>query len=387
MKASTELAVISTHIAPAGGYGGVAVSVANLVRSWSDCGHRVGVCSSNASLDGVLKSWDVTSECGTADVRLYHAQRFRRWGFGVGAPWAIWTTVRSAPTTYVSGVATWPTTLGALAALALGRPYTVSLRGGLMRQHLDSIRRDKKLKWLFYRLLTIPTLRRARAIHCTAAPERDAALEVLREGRCPMVVIVANGTPLPDVEPPRRGPLALCYAGRISHEKGIRRFLRIWRAWRRGDERLLVAGDGSGRYFEDFRALAAVDETVRFHGYLHKEDLRRLMADCDFVVLPSGIEGDDVRENFGNSVAEGLALGRPALVTRGLAWDDLEANGAGFTFTPDEADVVRALDRARVGDRARLAAAARRYAERHLSLDVTAETMWRLCQGSPEPES
>lgn len=380
MTRPIDLAVVSTHVAPARGYGGPSVSVANLVRRWSDMGLRVGLCSSDASLGTSVTSEDVTSVCSATDIRLYRAHLFRRWGFGLGAPRATWTTVRSASATYVNGIATFPTTLGALCALALGRPYVVSVRGGLMAQHVDLIRRHKKLKWLFYQLLTVPTLRRARAIHCTAVPERDAVLELLRGGHCPTVAVIANGTQLPSPQPPREGPLSLCYAGRVSHEKGINRFLRLWRTWRRADERLVVAGDGAGSYFDEFRSLVDADETVEFRGYLSSSALRTLMTECDFVVLPSGIEEGDLRENFGNSVAEALALGRPALVTRGLAWDELEARGAGFTFTSDEADILRVLDCARGAVRSALGVRAREYAEQHLAIEVTAEAMWRLCQ-------
>jgi len=383
MNEAIELGVITTHIPPAKGYGGVAVSGGNLVRAWVAAGRRIALCSSDESLGGRLTRDEVAAACGATHVHLYRAQVFPRWGFGAGAPRAVWKTIAAAPAVYVNGIATWPATLGALLCAWLGRPFTVAVRGGLMAEHVDHIRRTKPHKWLFYRWLTMPSLRRARAIHCTSELERDGVAAFLGDGRRPPLAVIANGVELAlSPAPPRAsGPLTICYAGRISREKGINRLLRIWRGWRRDDERMIVAGSGEGRYFGEFQILARSDPTIDFRGYVEPAELRGLMASSDFVTLPSGIEVNDVRENFGNAVAEGLALGRPALVTRGLAWDALEPAGAGILFAPTDDDILRALNRARAVDRAACAAAPRRYAERHLSIAVTAEALWRVCHG------
>lgn len=380
MTATSELAVISTHVPPAQGYGGVASSIGNLLGAWARAGRRVALCSSDASIGKALTSDDVARACGVAAARLFRTWYFDRWGFGPGAPMAVWATLATAPAVYLNGIATWPTTLGALLCRVLGRPYTVALRGGLMAEHVDIIRRRKKLKWLYYRLITLPSLRHARAIHCTSALERDAAAALLAIGAMPPFVVIANGVALPaEVAPPRRGPLTVCYAGRISREKGINRLLRVWRAWRRDDERLIVAGSGAGEYAASFERLVAADPTVSFRGYVSGPELRTIMADSDFIALPSGIEDNDLRENFGNSVAEALALGRPALVTRGLAWDELEPVGAGFLFGANDAEIATALSRARGADRDAMASAARGHAARHLDIDVTAAALWRVC--------
>jgi glycosyltransferase involved in cell wall biosynthesis len=382
MTQPAELAVISTHVPRAQGYGGVASSIGNLLGAWARSGRRVALCSSDASTGRPLTSVDVADACHVASARLYRTWYFDRWGFGPGAPMAVWATLAMAPVAYLNGIATWPTTIGALLCRALGRPYTVALRGGLMAEHVDIIRRRKKLKWLYYRLITLPSLRRAWAIHCTSALERDAAAAVLAGGAIPRLAVIANGVTLPHAAaPPRRGPLVVCYAGRISREKGINRLLKIWRGWRRDDERLIVAGSGTGAYASAFEQLAAADPTVSFRGYVSGAEMRTIMADSDFIVLPSGIEDNDLRENFGNAVAEALALGRPALVTRGLAWDDLEPAGAGFLFGPDDGEIAAALTRARSADRAASAASARAYAARHLDVAVTATSLWRLCMG------
>ena len=116
-------------------------------------------------------------------------------------------------------------------------------------------------------------------------------------------------------------------------------------------------------------------------GWLEREQVRRQMALSDFVVLPSGLENGDMRENFGNAAAEALALGRPVMVTRGLAWDDLDSFGAGLVFDPDDGSVLAAIERAQalgVDGRVAMARAAGDYARRHLSIDQTATRFWSL---------
>lgn len=382
MTAPAELAVISTHVLPAQGYGGVASSIGNLLGAWARTSRRVALCSSDASTGRALTPADVADACGVASARLYRTWYFDRWGFGPGAPMAVWATLAMAPVAYLNGIATWPTTIGVLLCRVLGRPYTVALRGGLMAEHVDIIRRRKKLKWLHYRLITLPSIRHARAIHCTSVLERDAAAAVLSGGPMPRLAVVANGVALPaTVAPPRQGPLVVCYAGRISREKGINRLLRVWRDWRRDDERLVVAGSGTGEYAAAFERLVAADPTLSFRGYVSGPELRTIMTGSDFIALPSGVEDNDLRENFGNAVAEALALGRPALVTRGLAWDDLESTGAGFLFGADDSEIATALTRARSADRVAMGAAARAHAARHLDIAATAAALWRVCMG------
>jgi glycosyltransferase involved in cell wall biosynthesis len=77
------------------------------------------------------------------------------------------------------------------------------------------------------------------------------------------------------------------------------------------ETRLLIAGSGSERgALENLAVKMGLGGSVRLLGRVSDEELARLYAAADLVVLPS-----ESLEGFGLSIVEGLACGTPALVT------------------------------------------------------------------------
>lgn len=379
-----DVVLVATHIAPARGFGGVAESAAALGRAWARQGRRFSVAASDGSCGAPITLPDVGLP-DTVAVRLYRARWATRWGFGLGAPAVLWRACRAASAAYVCGVATWPTTLAYLFCRLLGRPYVGAPRGGLMPAHVAHIRRNRPLKWLFYLLFVLPALRRAHAVHAASDLERDGVLALLPDAR---VEVIPNGVDAAFWRrpPPPRGAgdgLRLCYVGRLNPEKGILSFLRVWLAVRRPGDRLTIVGEGEGDYAAAVRRLALDSGGAAvMAGAVDRQGVRAALAACDFVVLPSGMEAGDVRENFGNALAEALAVGRPALVVRGLAWDGLAAAGAGILFDPTDDGAAAAIGRARDISRdadayAAMAAAASTFAATRLDLDAAAAALWK----------
>lgn len=372
--------LIATHIAPARGFGGVAECAATIARAWARQGRDFSVAVSDGSHGIALRTEDLGLPV-QVPVRLYRARWPVRWGFGWGAPAAIWAACREAGVCYICGIATWPTTLAYLVCRWLGRPYVAATHGGLMPAHVARIRREKPLKWLFYRLLVLPALHRAAAIHVTSPLEADGVRAWVPDAS---IVEIPNGIDVAFWRAPVRtrsegDGLCLCYVGRLSREKGIRRFLEIWGHARAPADRLIIVGDGDGDYADAVRRLAArIGPTVTMAGALDRVGVRATLAQCDFLVLPSGLDDGDVRENFGIAAAEALAAGRPLLLPRGLAWDMAEDEGFGILFTPDEAGVKTALRRAAAADPGASAQAAIRWAADHCDLDNTAARLWQV---------
>lgn len=257
-----------------------------------------------------------------------------------------------------------------------------------MTEHVAYIRLHKPLKLLFYRLLTLPTLRRSKAIHCTGRLEAEGARQWL--GNRVNIELAPNGIDLDRWIPgehPSEAPICkatFCYVGRISHEKGLNGFIKAWVRGRRAQDRLIVAGDGiPGPYFDEFlRLVEQAGGAIDFRGYLSEDEVRNVMAIAHFIVLPSGLDGD-VRENFGSAVAEACASGRPVLVTKGLEWDALETEGAGLLFDRNlnaATEVVRKAITLSHCEWEAMARSARRYAENELDAEVVAERIWRFVQ-------
>jgi glycosyltransferase involved in cell wall biosynthesis len=374
-----DVALIGTHIAPAKGYGGVPESLASLASTWARQGRSICLCVSDGSV-GPRISRSAINLPESVQVFLYQATLFKRWGFGFGALLRVPIACMKGRVVYICGIATWPTTLAALFCMIFGLRYAIAPRGGLMAAHVSVIKMAKPLKWLFYKLLTLPTIRGAAQIHVTSTLERQGVLELVPQANC---VIVPNGLNIDDwdAQPAdRQRQLRLCYVGRIAREKGINRFARVWLAHRRGGESLVVVGDGAGEYVAQLREIAAGAEgAIEQTGYLSRGDVRAVVGSSDFLVLPSGIEHGDVRENFGNAAAEAFASGRPCLIASGLAWDFIEEEGMGLLFEPTDESIADCIDRARnlsLEAYVAMCTSARNYVERNLNTDVTATQLW-----------
>jgi glycosyltransferase involved in cell wall biosynthesis len=246
-------------------------------------------------------------------------------------------------------------------------------------------------KWLYYRALTLPFLRQATALHCTSEAEAQGVWALLGDDtKC---VIAANGVDLsrftPD-EPPTSTEHTLCYVGRISKEKGINEFLRTWLRCRASQEKIIVVGTGYGGYFKEFLKLVhELGSGIDYRGYVGPEGVFSVLKQSRFLVLPSGLGKGDVRENFGNAIAEALSAGRPVMVTRGLSWDHLEQENAGIVFDRNEEAARAAIEKARaitMADWARMATASRAYAERDLDIQIHAERIMSVLRGQDNEE-
>jgi glycosyltransferase involved in cell wall biosynthesis len=319
-------------------------------------------------------------------IRLYRSYWAKRWGFGFGALKRIFSVCRQSTGVYVYGIATWPTTLGAIFCYLFGQRYVVGVHGGLMPEHVAHIRRHMPWKWLYYKVLTLPFLRQATALHCTSEAEAQGVWALLGDDtKC---VIAANGVDLsrftPDESPPSTEH-TLCYVGRISKEKGINEFLRTWLRCRTSQEKIIVVGAGDGCYFKEFLELVHEPGSgIDYRGYVGPEGVFSVLKQSRFLVLPSGLGKGDVRENFGNAIAEALSAGRPVMVTRGLSWDHLEQENAGIIFDRNEETARAAIEKARaitMTDWARMATASRAYAERDLDIQIHAERIMSVLRG------
>jgi glycosyltransferase involved in cell wall biosynthesis len=383
IQKAITVAIFTTHIAPALGYGGVSVVAAALTEAWARRKVRLRLCASNESVGGALRPEDVKLG-DNVEVSLYRCYGFRRWGFGWGAIPLIWSMCRHAEAAYIHGVATWPCTLAAIFCSVLRRHFVVAPRGGLMAEHVALIRREKFHKWMYYKLLTFPSLRRAATIHCTSRKEAQGVKALL--GPDANTAIIPNGIDSDNIEvrePPGFAGNRLCFLGHIQPEKGINAFVRVWLKHRRPGDQLIVAGRSvDGAYFKTFvRLVEESNDAIIYKGYIDRAGILEVLGESHFLVLPSGLEEGGMRENFGNVVAEALAAGRPALVVKGLAWDAIESAGAGFVFDRSEESLATVLARIQSLDREQwnhMSAKARQYAQQNLDLNQLADHVWSL---------
>ena len=180
----------------------------------------------------------------------------------------------------------------------------------------------------------------------------------------------------------------MLYLGRIHPVKGIDLLLRAWGELhgRKPDWRLVIIGQGEAQHEREVRELAAALslERVQFVGALYGEAKSSAYFNADVFVLPSH------SENFGMAVAEALAHGCPAIVSRGAPWSGIERERCGWWVRHDGSELVAALDAAMSLSPERLAEMGRRgraWMERDFGWDSVAGRMeasykWLLGAGT-----
>lgn len=215
----------------------------------------------------------------------------------------------------------------------------VSPRGTLSSWSLG---RNAMQKKIFWRLLQEPALRNASCFHATADSEFQ---DIRRLGFRQPISVIPNGIDLPPLERSAHGGRRqLLFLGRIHQQKGVEILLRAWQvtAPRFPDWELCVVGPEEGGYLARMRALAAglrLDR-IEFPGPVYGDDKLPAYRRASLFVLPT------YSENFGMAVAEALAAGIPAIVTRGAPWAGLVEQGAGWWIDIGLEPLVACLEHA-----------------------------------------
>jgi len=221
-----------------------------------------------------------------------------------------------------------PNIYAARAARRHGIPHVIAPRGMLSRVALDFSRTSKALFWF---LCQRTAIEQCACVHATSMSEYR---EVRNLGiRCPIAVI-PNGIDMPkprSIHRLRRAQGAprertLLYIGRIHPKKGINSLVRAWAAVAPGfvDWRLRIIGPGEERHLRELDSVAAAVPRLSIEAPIYGEAKWRAFADADLFILPS------YNENFGITVAESLACGRPVITTKGTPWRSVETEKCGW---------------------------------------------------------
>jgi len=186
-------------------------------------------------------------------------------------------------------------------------------------------------KGIFWPLLQYPALVQASCFHAAAEAEYE---DIRQLGFQQPVAIIPNGIDVPEfVQKVPRDFRTILFLGRLHPVKGVDVLLNAWAAVkdRFPDWRLLIVGTDAGYgeqggYLEHMRTLAAKLKLkrVEFVEPLYGEAKWSTYREADLFVLPTH------SENFGMTVAEALAAGTPAIVTKGAPWQELEMHRSGW---------------------------------------------------------
>ena len=198
------------------------------------------------------------------------------------------------------------------------------------------------LKNLLRPIMFNPVMRRAVAFHATSIQEyRD----IRAQGFVQPVAVLPNGVDVPEVAANKIcDKRRLLFLGRIHPIKGIDNLLKAWQIVQISfpNWELIIAGPGENKHVEELKALATKLrlKSCRFSGPLYGDEKLLAYRKADLYVLPTH------SENFGMTVAEALAAGTPAIVTKGAPWNDLERENAGWWIDVGVEPLVAVLENA-----------------------------------------
>ena len=181
----------------------------------------------------------------------------------------------------------------------------------------------KRLAMFFYQKRD---LKGAAAFHVTAALEEKS---VRAQGLNQPVIIAPNGVDLPEVMPPKTSamPKTAIFLSRLHPGKGLLTLAEAWARVKPQGWRMKVVGpDSYGHKAEVVAKLAGLGilDHWEFVDMLNDVEKWSAYRMADLLVHPS------VSENFGITIAEGLAAELPVIATKGTPWKDLDNYACGW---------------------------------------------------------
>ena len=323
---------VTPYFAPAFRYGGPPRAILGLCKALQAEGVDVQVFTTSAAVEAVPEqSPEEAERFEGVPVSYFPLSTPRRHFASPRLRESLSRETRRFDLVHVHGLWNLASWAGARAARAAGVPYAVSPRGML---DSGSLARRRWLKQAAWWAVERGNLERAAFLHATSELE-DRGLEAL----CPSTprFVLANGVEPPPSDPrapalrerlgiPAGAPI-LAFLGRLHPQKRLDIVQATFERVRRGapEARLLLAGPLDGHSRAELDAiLAGSSGRARWLGELAEPEKWRLLSEANLLLLCSD------SESFGMSVAEALAVGTPAVVSRTCPWPELATHRCGF---------------------------------------------------------
>jgi glycosyltransferase involved in cell wall biosynthesis len=337
------LHVVPTYF-PAVRYGGPIRSVHGLVTALVRRGHEVHVYTT--SLDGesdLNVPLEVPVELDGALVHYFPVPRLRRLCWSPGLARRLRESIDSFDVVHLHSVFLLPTRAAARTAASAGVPYILAPRGMLIRKMI--LGKSRWIKTLWISLVERRSICQAAALHVTADVESED-LRGMFSALPAEIANIPNGVECPSPHLPRSAtpfahlpPRYALFLSRISWKKGLDRLIAAWREI--PELPLVIAGNDEEGYQPKLEALAqslGLSERVHFIGPVADAHKWSLYESADLFVLPS------YSENFGNVVAEAMAMACPVVISPEVGIAELvKAEGAGIVTGCDPSVLAAAI--------------------------------------------
>ncbi|HYJ37256.1 MAG TPA: glycosyltransferase family 4 protein [Chitinophagaceae bacterium] len=201
----------------------------------------------------------------------------------------------------------------------------VSPRGMLMRSALAM---KPMKKWIFLKLLKLYGIHRIVGFHATSINEK---MDIYRVFGRVQVTVIPDVPPKPEsdclIKKKVTGELKLIFVGRIHRIKNLHYLLKCLTPVRQMIY-LTVAGPiEDHQYFLECKEASDLlpnNIKVTFVGDKNSIEIRQLLLDHHFFVLPT------CGENYGYSIVESFAAGRPVIISDNTPWHELSTKRIGW---------------------------------------------------------
>jgi L-malate glycosyltransferase len=130
----------------------------------------------------------------------------------------------------------------------------------------------------------------------------------------------------------------IVFVGRLDPAKGVEYLLNALNLLKnkRTDFFLDIIGDGTQKKFLEQMAIDMdLSRFVCFHGIITKNEVAKIMAKCDFFVLPS------LFETFGCVIIEAMACGKPVVASNIGGPNEIVTSQTGILVQPGDAEVLK----------------------------------------------
>lgn len=250
--------------------------------------------------------------------------------------------------------------------------YVISPRGMLDPWALSVKRWKKSVAMALYQRGDLTS---AVAFHVTAALEEES---VRKQGLKQKVIVAPNGVDIPASMPPRRvlnGTKTALFLSRLHPGKGLLTLAEAWSRVRPKGWRMKVVGpDFYGHKNDVVEALFRLGIRDDWEFVDALDDVKKWEAyrSADLLAHPS------VSENFGITIAEGLAAELPVICTKGTPWSVVEERKCGWWIDVGVEPLANALHEAMTlsdADRQAMGSCGRKLVEEKYTWDAVVMDM------------
>ncbi len=310
--------------------GGPTFALREMTKEAIARGHQCTIVSTDFDLDtdpphGFEKS---------IEIIMFKSLDPKQYPFSITMAAWLFKNVRRFDLVHVHTFFTFPALSAAFCSSFRGIPFLIRPLGTLDPWSLEQKSTKKRL---FLRTVGQSVLNRATGVHVTSNQEE---INLRAFGEHLHLFNVPLGVKLPEVNEGRarkEGPLRLLYLSRIHPKKNVPTLVEaVNKLIEAGhDLELVLAGGGEEKHIQPIRDLidSLTHQKITLAGFKEGAQKVKLLEECDVFVLPS------FQENFGIAVAEGMAYGKPVLISDVIALSkDVDIAKAGLTFPPEDVE-------------------------------------------------